>query len=46
MPQSASPPATPHRRRRGRRIAWRAGWVLLALASFCVSYVLLVAAGR
>jgi hypothetical protein len=31
---------------RGRRIAWRAGWVLLALVSFCVAYVLLVAAGR
>jgi hypothetical protein len=44
----ASPPqpaATP-RRHRGRRIAWRAGWVLLALVSFCVAYVLLVAGGR
>ena len=34
------------RRHCGRRIAWRAGWVLLALVSFCLAYVLLVAGGR
>ena len=39
-------PVIPHQRHRGRRIAWRAGWVLLALVSFCVAYVLLVAGGR
>ena len=46
MLDSAAPPATSRRRHRGRRIAWRAGWLLLAVVSFCVSYVLLVAAGR
>ena len=39
-------PVISNRRHRGRRIAWRAGWVLLTLVSFCVAYVLLVAGGR
>ena len=39
-------PVTSQPRHRGRRIAWRAGWVLLALVSLCVAYVLLVAGGR
>lgn len=34
------------RPRRWTTIAWRAGWALLALASFCVSYILLVAGGH
>jgi hypothetical protein len=36
----------PRPRRRGRRIAWRIGWVLLALVSFCVTYAVLVAGGH
>jgi hypothetical protein len=46
MLESTAPPAVTPRRHRGRRIAWRAGWVLLALVSFCLGYVLLVAGGR
>ena len=46
MLDSTTPPATTQRRHRGRRIAWRAGWLLLAVVSFWVSYVLLVAGGR
>jgi hypothetical protein len=46
MRASTPQPATAPRRHRGRVIAWRAGWLLLAGASFCVSYVLLVAGGR
>lgn len=34
------------RPRRWTGIAWRAGWVLLALVSFCVTYILLVAGGH
>jgi hypothetical protein len=30
----------------GRRIAWRIGWVLLAILSFCVAYALLVTGGH
>jgi hypothetical protein len=29
-----------------RRIAWRIGWVLLALISFCVAYAVLVVGGH
>jgi hypothetical protein len=46
MLDSAPQPGTSKLRHRGRRVAWRAGWVLLALVSFCVAYVLLVAGGR
>jgi hypothetical protein len=45
MPDSAAPPRSPRPRRRGR-IAWRIGWVLLALVSLCVTYSLLVVGGR
>jgi hypothetical protein len=34
------------RPRRLRRVLWRAGWVLLAVASFCVAYALLVTGGH
>ena len=40
--QADSPPQT----HRGRKIAWRIGWVLLAIVSFCVTYALLVTGGR
>jgi len=46
MPDTAPPPVTTPRHRRGRRIAWRAGWVLLAVVSFCVAYALLVTGGQ
>ncbi len=51
MPESTSPhPAAvpPRGRRPGRaaRVAWRAGWILLAAVSMAVTYVLLVVAGR
>lgn len=36
----------PRLRGRGRRIAWRAGWLLLAMVSFCVTYALLVVGGH
>jgi hypothetical protein len=39
-------PAAPPRKRRWRRIAWQAGWLLLALVSLGVTYSLLVAGGR
>ena len=32
--------------RRPRRVAWRIGWVLLALISFCVTYSVLVVGGH
>lgn len=44
MTDSAAPRAA--RPRRWARTAWRAGWVLLVLVSFCVTYVLLVAGGH
>jgi hypothetical protein len=31
---------------RAARIAWRAGWVLLAAITMAVAYILLVVAGR
>jgi hypothetical protein len=37
---------SPRRPGRAARIAWRAGWVLLALISMAVSYGVLVYAGR
>lgn len=46
MVQSAPPPAPTRRRLRARRIALRTGWLLLAAASFCATYALLVAGGR
>jgi hypothetical protein len=42
MTDPGAPPPGPRR----RRIAWRIGWVLLALASCCVTYAALVAGGR
>jgi len=44
MTDASAPPARP--RHRGRRIAWRIGWVLLALVSFCVTYAVLVVGGH
>ena len=38
--QPAPPPG------RAARIAWRTGWILLALVSMTVTYVALVVAGR
>lgn len=47
MPDHAVPDhAAPPRKHRWRRIAWRAGWLLLALVSLCVTYSLLVVGGR
>ena len=46
MLASTPQPVPAPRRHRGRRIAWRIGWLLLAVVSFCVTYVLLVAGGR
>jgi hypothetical protein len=48
MPESAPPPrpSPPPRPGRAARAAWRTGWVLLALASMSVAYVLLVFGGR
>jgi hypothetical protein len=43
MPDSAAPLRSPHPI---RRIAWRIGWVLLALVSLCITYSLLVVGGR
>jgi hypothetical protein len=34
------------RRDRAAQVAWRAGWVLLAVVSLAVAYILLVVAGR
>jgi hypothetical protein len=45
MADSTTQPGS-QRARRGRTIAWRIGWALLALVSFCVTYVLLVVGGR
>jgi hypothetical protein len=46
MPEPAAARQPLPRPRRGARIAWRIGWVLLALASMAVTYALLVVAGR
>ncbi|HEY0934234.1 MAG TPA: hypothetical protein VGD91_10885 [Trebonia sp.] len=43
MTSTGPPPARP--RRRGRRLAWRIGWVLLALVSFGAVYAVLVIGG-
>jgi hypothetical protein len=43
MTDLGRPPRSP---RRLSRVAWRIGWGLLALASFCVTYVLLVMGGH
>jgi hypothetical protein len=43
MTDPAAPLRRPHRL---RRVLWRSGWVLLALASFCVTYALLVVGGH
>jgi hypothetical protein len=45
MPEPAARQALPHPRR-AARIAWRTGWVLLALASMALTYGVLVVAGR
>jgi hypothetical protein len=46
MPEpAAARQPLPHPRRAGR-IAWRIGWVLLALASMALTYGVLVVAGR
>jgi hypothetical protein len=45
MPDSTAPPRSP-RPHRLSRIAWRIGWVLLALVSLCITYSLLVVSGR
>jgi len=39
-------PGAPPPRLRRRRMAWRIGWVLLALVSCCVTYAALVVGGR
>jgi len=39
-------PSVPSPRRRGRRLAWRIGWVLLTLVSFCATYAILVVGGH
>ncbi len=39
-------PAAPRRRGRAGRVAWRTGWVLLALVSMGVTYAALVVIGR
>ena len=46
MAQRGDTPPGSGRRGRAARIAWRAGWVLLALLSLPVTYVLLVVTGR
>ena len=46
MPDPARPLVTAGRHRRLVRAAWRIGWVLLAMVSFCVAYALLVSGGR
>ena len=46
MADSSTRPDSPPRSRRGRTIAWRIGWVLLTVVSFCVTYALLVTGGR
>jgi hypothetical protein len=42
-PQNPSPPRHPGR---AARIAWRTGWVLLALVSMAIAYGALVYGGR
>jgi hypothetical protein len=39
-------PALPRQHGRAARIAWRTGWVLLALVSMAVTYAVLVYIGR
>jgi hypothetical protein len=46
MPEPAAVHQPPPPPRRAARVAWRAGWVLLALASMAVTYGVLVVAGR
>jgi hypothetical protein len=48
MQQSTEPHhhALPRRPGRAARIAWRAGWILLALVSMAISYIALVYTGR
>jgi hypothetical protein len=47
-PQTPPAPASPAAREPGRasRVAWWTGGVLLAVVSFCVTYGVLVFAGR
>jgi hypothetical protein len=45
VPEPAAARRTPAGSRPAR-IAWRAGWVALALVSMAVTYVVLVVAGR
>jgi hypothetical protein len=45
MPERAPQQAPPHPGR-AAPIAWRTGWVLLALVSMAVVYVVLVVAGH
>ena len=44
--QRGTTPPAGGRRGRGARIAWWAGWVVLAAVSMTVTYILLVVAGR
>ena len=46
MPDFALPSDQPRRPRRARWIAWRVGWLLLAMVSFCDAYAVLVVGGR
>ena len=46
MADMVTQPGSRPRSRRGRTIAWRIGWVPLAIVSFCVTYALLVIGGR
>jgi hypothetical protein len=43
---ASTSPAPPHTPGRIGRIAWRAGWVLLAAVSMTLAYAGLVVAGR
>ncbi len=45
MPEPTAAPRSWRPRRRGR-IAWKIGWVLLALVSMSVAYSVLVVGGR
>jgi hypothetical protein len=45
-PHPAAAPTRGSRPGRAARVAWRAGWILLAAVSLAVTYVLLVVAGR
>ena len=44
--QRATTPTVGDRRGRAGRIAWWAGWIVLAAVSMTVTYILLVLAGR